>query len=75
MHLMCGFEGHSKASRSYSKCNGKSLECFKQESNTCFVKKKKSLLCGAWMQIQSGDGEVSREAVTVVAQVSDGGLD
>ena len=38
-------------------------------------KKKKSLLCGAWMQIQSGDGEVSREAVTVVAQVSDGGLD
>lgn len=27
------------------------------------------------MQIQSGDGEVSREAVTVVDQVSDGGLD
>ena len=47
MHLMCGSEGRSKASRSYSKCNGQSLGWYKQESNICFVKKQNRLLCGA----------------------------
>ena len=61
-------------SRFSSECNGQPSECYKQGNNICFVKK----LSAVWSmgcRWQSGDREASWEAVIVVAQESDGGLD